>query len=83
MEMVVCNSYYFYYSRCAATSTQVECIVLNWGKKWVRFYRRYLTYLFYTRKWLGLTSKTYAWKNSVFKCVRVGVPRADGVVFQN
>ena len=60
MEMVVCSINYFHSTGCAATSTQVECSLLNWGEKWVRFYRRYLTYLFYTRKWLGLTSKTYA-----------------------
>ena len=32
MEMVVCGINYFHSTGCAATSTQVECIVLNWVK---------------------------------------------------
>ena len=32
MEMVVCGINYFHSTGCAATSTQVECIVLNWGE---------------------------------------------------
>ena len=60
MEVVVYSINSFHSIGCAATSSQVEYIFLNWGEKWVRFYRRYLTYLFYTWKLLGLTSKTYA-----------------------